>query len=235
MTLTDTTAGGTWSSSAPTIASVDASTGVVAGLAAGTAIITYTAGAGSATLTVTILHAYTPAIYLTLSPGGGVGSSVADTFHAHGSGAGSTPFYTWYKNAAVVAAGDTSYSYVISPGDVVCCRITEVNGCGSAMACDTVLIPVISGIEDITNDRGPEIWPNPNDGHLSIRARVSATEKRAEVRVMNVLGQPVYKDSLPVIGGRVEGHINLDEQLPEGVYFLSLVPAQHYVRVVVQR
>jgi len=52
--LGDATTGGTWSSSNPSFATIGASTGLVTGIAAGIVTITYTAGTGSATATVTI-------------------------------------------------------------------------------------------------------------------------------------------------------------------------------------
>ena len=52
--LADATTGGTWSSSATGIATVDASLGIVTGLAVGTTVITYGSTCGNATLTVTV-------------------------------------------------------------------------------------------------------------------------------------------------------------------------------------
>jgi trimeric autotransporter adhesin len=52
--LSDTTAGGTWSSSNTAVAVADSVTGIVSGLAAGTAVISYTAGGVSSVATVTV-------------------------------------------------------------------------------------------------------------------------------------------------------------------------------------
>ncbi len=59
-TYTDTAAGGTWTSSAPSVASVESSTGIVHGVAVGSATISYTVTTGacssaSATQTITVL------------------------------------------------------------------------------------------------------------------------------------------------------------------------------------
>lgn len=55
ITLTDATAGGTWTSSNPLIATIDLYSGVVTGIFSGTAIITYTLGTGCfITTTVTV-------------------------------------------------------------------------------------------------------------------------------------------------------------------------------------
>lgn len=52
--LADTTGGGTWSSSTPTIATVGSSSGIVTGVSAGVATITYTLGTSYVTTTVTV-------------------------------------------------------------------------------------------------------------------------------------------------------------------------------------
>ncbi len=55
ITLSDPTPGGTWSSSAPAVATVGSLTGIVTGVIGGTAIITYSTGAGCrAVLTITV-------------------------------------------------------------------------------------------------------------------------------------------------------------------------------------
>lgn len=53
-TLTDATAGGTWSSSDPAIATVGASTGIVNGIAVGSCSIIYTVGSDSMAVTMTV-------------------------------------------------------------------------------------------------------------------------------------------------------------------------------------
>lgn len=53
-TLADTATGGTWTSGMVTVATVGSTTGIVSGLAAGTAEITYTTGTGSVTAIVTV-------------------------------------------------------------------------------------------------------------------------------------------------------------------------------------
>ncbi len=58
--FTTTGSGGTWTSSAPSIASVGASSGIVYGVSTGTAVISYTSGSSVATATVTV----NPAAYV---------------------------------------------------------------------------------------------------------------------------------------------------------------------------
>ncbi len=86
-TLTDATSGGTWSSSTPSIATVGSSTGVVTGVLAGTAVVSYILGTGCQTTTVVTVNpnpatiggpssvCVTSTITLTNSTGGGTWSS----------------------------------------------------------------------------------------------------------------------------------------------------------------
>ncbi|MCD6010590.1 MAG: surface protein [Flavipsychrobacter sp.] len=82
--LSDTAAGGTWSSSNPAVATVGSSIGSVTGVSAGIATITYTTGSGFATIDITVesfpnpgtitgpdsLCAWAPALYANIAPGG---------------------------------------------------------------------------------------------------------------------------------------------------------------------
>jgi len=54
MTLSDATPSGKWSSSNTTVATIGSSSGVVTGIAAGTATISYTVGLASSTITITV-------------------------------------------------------------------------------------------------------------------------------------------------------------------------------------
>lgn len=88
ITLTDTTAGGTWSSSNPSVATVS-STGVVTGISAGSATITYTVGSSFVTKLITVTSSASISgpstvcvgntISLAGSPAGGTWTSSAPT------------------------------------------------------------------------------------------------------------------------------------------------------------
>jgi trimeric autotransporter adhesin len=62
-TLTHTTTGGTWASSNSTVATIDVTTGVVSGIAAGAATITYTVSAGC--FKTTVINVYGPPAAIT--------------------------------------------------------------------------------------------------------------------------------------------------------------------------
>jgi len=97
-TLADTSAGGTWSSSNPAIAAVSAS-GVVVGLTAGTAIISYTTGTGYATKVITVNPL--PNVYALT---GGGSSCTGGSFHIGLSGSDTGASYSLYNGTTIVGA-----------------------------------------------------------------------------------------------------------------------------------
>lgn len=106
-TLSDATPGGTWSSSNTLIATVSSS-GAVTGVAAGTSVITYSATAGYATLTVTV-------------------NDLPNAYAVTGGGsycAGDTGVHIG------LAATDVSIDYTLSNGPLI---ITSIFGMGTAL------------------------------------------------------------------------------------------------------
>ncbi len=93
-TLSDATSGGTWSSSTTSVATVDAS-GVVTGVSAGTAVISYTASSGTVTATVTVSAATSAG---TISGGSSICIGTSTTLTPSISGG------TWSSSASGVAS-----------------------------------------------------------------------------------------------------------------------------------
>lgn len=210
--LTDATAGGTWSSSATAIATVN-STGLVTGVAPGTATITYNAGAsGNATTTVTVSTA-TPAaltganivcvgthIYMSDATAGGVWSSSATTIATAGTSGTITG----------VAVGTATISYTVT------------NSCGTASATKTVTVKAaggscVSGIEPTTTitSTSLKVYPNPSRGAFAINVE-SADNTPAHVIITSITGA-VVKEYDTTTNKSVEVTINN----PAGIYFLS--------------
>lgn len=129
ITLTDATAGGTWSSSNTAVATVGATTGVVTGLTAGSTVISYTVPSGcyrTQTVTVGTTSSISGATSLcnsgtaTLSdsPSGGVWSSSNGVIATVGSATG-------LVTASASAAGTATISY--SVGACIATQVITVN------------------------------------------------------------------------------------------------------------
>ena len=169
--LSDATAGGTWSSSNTGIATVNTS-GIVGGIATGTATITYNAGtAGNATATVTVITTPIPAaiagaslvcvgthIYLSDATVGGVWSSTATTMATVGT------------TGMVVgkAVGTATITY------------TFTDACGSAAVTHSVAIHAFGGTcvsglaATVPSGTELKVFPNP-EAHIAVFNLVGAT------------------------------------------------------------
>ncbi len=120
-TLTNTLSGGTWSSSAPSIASVNSSTGSVYGVAAGSAVISYTtSGCSPATSSFTVNTSPASITGFTSICVGG-----STTLHDATTGG------TWSSAATSIATIDpsTGVTTAVAAGTTT---ITYSNGCGTA-------------------------------------------------------------------------------------------------------
>ena len=145
-TLSDAVTGGTWVSGSTAIASVDPSTGVVFGVSAGSAVITYSVafcGSASDTFTITILPLPNAGTLTGTSPLC-VGASA--TYTSSGSTGG-----TWTTSASSIASVNSTSGSVngVASGSATI-TYTHTNTCGTVFA----TIPV-------------NVTPSPNAGTIS--------------------------------------------------------------------
>ncbi len=134
ITLSSTIAGGTWTSGAPTVATINSS-GVVTGLIAGVSTITYTVtnACGSAAATYGLTVNPLP-VAGTITGAGSVctGSLITLTDLTTGG--------TWSSGATSVATVNTSGVVSGVAAGTAIISYTVVNGCGSASAVHTVVV-----------------------------------------------------------------------------------------------
>ncbi len=135
--LTDDVIGGTWSSSNTGVATIGSASGMVSGVTAGTATITYSVftGCGSATAMLTITVNSLPAVPAAISGtavvcAGGATTSLSDATAGGAWSSVSTVTATVGSTGIVsgVAAGTTTISY------------TEANSCGSTAAAVVITV-----------------------------------------------------------------------------------------------
>lgn len=164
VSLSNLTAGGTWSSGSTTIATIGSTSGIVTGLATGTATMSYTMPGGCASTTViSVATSVMPAASVTLSPGGPLCQGATVAFTAATTYGGSAPALTWFVNGAVVGSGST-YSYIPAPSDNVLCRLVSNMQCRmadtvySASASMTVY-PLYNPVVTISTNPGLYVFP----------------------------------------------------------------------------
>ncbi len=143
-TLTDTTTGGTWTSDNATVATIGSATGIVTGVTAGTANITYTTGTGYATKVFTVYSL--PAVYPVT--GGGTGCSGA-TFDIGLSMSSTSETYTLMLGGSAVSTlagtgGALDFGFVSSSGIYAIESYSIITGCMSNMSGAATIAPLIT-------------------------------------------------------------------------------------------
>ena len=145
-TLTSSPSVGTWTSSAPLVASIESSTGIVHALSVGTANITLTNGSGcQAYSTMTVNPSFVPTVSLSANPGTTICAGGTVTYTPTIVNGGSAPTYSWTVNGTAVSAA-SSYSYVPVNGDVVALNIVSNLACAVPASASTFLTMTVNPI-----------------------------------------------------------------------------------------
>ena len=141
------TGGGSWSSSNPAAATVNSTTGVVTGVAAGNATITYTLTTGCGTVTASAPITVNPVLNAgTISGGPSVCMGSTLNLSASGSSGGS-----WTSSNTGVASIDISSGVVTSgaPGNTTI-TYTVSNSCGTSTATKLITVNAVANAGTVT-------------------------------------------------------------------------------------
>jgi len=243
VTLTGTPSGGSWTSETLSVATVDATSGLVSGVSSGTSLITYTVGCGSASVTVTVnaLSAslsVTPTTLTGFTYVVGSGPSVEQVYHISGSNLdGSDVTITPpinYEISLTTGTGFLSTPLVLTAfngtSTAVYARLKSglsVGNYNSEIITNTgggaaVVNVTCSGnvSEDVSISEHPNlllsIYPNPANGWIIV-SNIPSTVK--EIKLFDVTG-----DLVLVTGVNNRKALEVDlTALPNGVYFIYIV------------
>ncbi len=139
VTATD-AGGGLWSSSNPVIATIGSSTGVITGVAAGTATITYSLGAGCTATELITVNALPAAI---------TGSSSNVCLGATLALADATPGGVWLSGSTAIASVSTTGVVSGVSGGVSIITYKAPSGCAVTDAIAVISVAPISGVHNI--------------------------------------------------------------------------------------
>jgi uncharacterized protein YjdB len=230
VTLNNQYAGGQWSSSDKTTASVNESTGFVSGITAGRATITYSTTGDSGPvlwLYSLVVNPLPDEVVIFANPGTSIVPGQHVSFTAAVSNGGTMPVYQWLVNGKAVE-GATSFTFAgngFSDGDLVTCTVGSGSGCGGYTISGKVTMSVGSlGITQASHSYfDVRILPNPNTGEFIIKGTSGSTgDEKVSVEVTNMLGQLVHKSSFKVQNGLINESIHLDNSIANGMYLLNL-------------
>jgi len=169
----------------------------------------------------------TPTVLLRAYPGTGVGVWHIDSMHAFVSNGGPNPTYQWIINGHVIAgATNASFThYQFFNNDSVSCIVTASGPCGGYQGSKYLIITLHDvGVQVITGQASDvKLIPNPNKGTFTVKGNIgTATDEEVTIEVTNMLGQVLYNNKVMVQNGNVDQHIQLDNNLANGMYILSL-------------
>ena len=215
----NTTLGGTWSSSSPGIAAAGSLSGIITGISAGIALITYALPTGCKTDTpVHVLSAPAPiAVLTTLLP---VGSSTtfADAIAGGIWASSNTAIATAGAGSGIIAGisvGVATISYTLGSG----CAVTKM-----------VTVTALSGVHP--GEGNINVYPNPNRGdfiiqgnlwdHTSLIGVSRAKDEQVSIEISDLLGKEVYRHNARLQGGNLDVRVKLSDSLPNGMYILTL-------------
>ncbi len=214
-TLSDATAGGTWSSSSTAVALCGGS-GIITGVSAGTATITYTASGGHVTAVITV-NALPAAITGSSSVVVGANITLADAT-AGGTWSSSTTHATVGAGTGAVhgaSSGTAVIYYTLGTGCASSKSITVGGAHRDASNAETEVAKVAEGM-DIS------VMPNPNNGIFHISGFLGSTDNDEVVlEVTNMLGQVVYQNKIVAQNGVVNEQVRLNT-VANGMYILTL-------------
>ena len=169
-TLTNATAGGTWTSGSTSVATVGASTGIVTGVTAGTAVITYSTGGGTpATATVTVNPTPT-AITGTTTVCIGATTTLTST-PTGGTWTSATTAVATFVSPGVlsgIAAGTSIVTYALGTCSVTTTATVVATGAGTISGSHTVCVGTTT---TLTSSTTGGTWTSSN----TTRATVGAT------------------------------------------------------------
>lgn len=239
--------GGTWTSSAPLLASIDPITGFVyaiPGAGGGVVTFTYTVGTIVKTVTLTIIPPVAACVKLSTVPDYGfditttcpgmayVNYTVWDVY-------GNSMGYPW-GYTAVVTGGllhiSLSTIYGLPTGSYpscmwaysICVNSVMCEGCWwPASCCASVNQSHRQSAADSGAVAEPvrniQVVPNPNNGTFTVVGKVTGSaNKNVYIDLMDMSGKIVLKEVAAIDNGMVQKCIALGSDIPDGLYIIKV-------------
>lgn len=224
VTFTPTVAGGTWDARRDTIASADATTGVITGVKYGMDTVDYyvTTAFGRSRVFKRIFVNEPPIIYVAGPGSVSLGGSYAlSAFPAAGNWTSNNPAMapitaqsSFSDSGKLKASG---FFVVIDTGTTVF-TYTRSNTCGTRTRTFTIHLPGVTEVKSVGNGvANLSIFPNPTQGALSVNITSAETEE-VVMTLTNVTGQVVQE-----IKVKTNTPTNVVIDQPAGMYILNAV------------
>ncbi len=211
-TLTDATAGGHWSSSNASVATVGSSTGVVTGVSAGTCTITYMVGTAIATITFTVNTAAA-----TVSGSSTVPEGATITLSDAVTGG------TWSSNNTGVATVGSSTGVVtgVAPGTATIYYVTPGG-------CYTYHIVTVTATTPSPAAPLLRLYPNPASSVINISWH-DIEPGEGQLTISDMSGHVIYNSAIDISTptGQVQVQVPVSG-MENGIYLFDIVSGTHH-------
>ncbi|HYV93744.1 MAG TPA: PKD domain-containing protein [Chitinophagales bacterium] len=139
--------------------------------------------------------------------------------------------YQWQLNTVDIP-GATYQSYTVMQTGFYTVVISDSNGCKNS-ATQNVLI---SALEEVSNDAGIVISPNPSNGSFMVEWLNGQMADQLSIAVVNTIGKKVYYSDERITSENFKKSIDLNSVV-EGLYFLEIKSGEEFYRkkVVITR
>lgn len=178
------------------------------GLTAGMYTVTVTDAAGCMSIAVVAITE-PAALIATVTPTSATCGTCCDGLATVSASGGTTPYtYSWSTSPAQTTptasglCGNTTYT--------VC--VTDANGCST---CDSVTMPVSTGLSYASAEPGIILYPNPSDGEIGIH---NLQNTIYEINIYNLFGEKVFSQTISNKPSAI-----LNPEIEAGVYLVEIV------------
>lgn len=174
-------------------------------------------------ITADVNTSYMPVVSITAVPGLYIAEGQSVKFTAAVANGGVLPKYQWYVNEEMMA-GATSSTFTHSGfanNDSVSCVVTGWGVCGLESFNSVRVKVTTTGLASVENSGLLTVVPNPSNGTFTLSGKV-ADEGDVIVKVVNLLGQEVYSNTLTPQTGSINTQISLDNTNASGSYLLMV-------------
>ncbi len=176
------------------------------------------------TVTVTVDSVLNPSMYMTVSPDTIIWLGLNATFTAHTTNC-PAPSYQWFRNGTLISGATDSVLNLanLKKKETISCAMYCNSSCANPkLSTDSIRMYVSAGIDDVADNNGIKIYPNPNNGSFTLSVENTGSgNSPLQVEVYNSIGQLVYKDAVLPANNKLNTTLSLTE-LPNGIYNLHL-------------
>jgi hypothetical protein len=181
----------------------------------------------SSTVNMVVDTPLIPSVSIAVSPGTVLAPGQTATFIAMVTSGGPTPVYQWHVNGAAIL-GATAPVFTaggFNNGDSVTCKVLSSGPCGGLSTFNSVALSVRNtGVADVTSSTfDVRVMPNPTKGSFIVKGTTGlSADEEVTIEMTDMLGRTIYSARSQSRNGQINEQIQLDNNLANGMYMLSL-------------